>query len=182
MGYSDPGRGAIVAGKVRGSALLALLVLGVVRATPDAGAEEVTLRFQAVMHTTEVHGLPVEGQPGREIGVASFRGLAIFADGRIANHWYVGHFDFEGQNGPIAGQAFWAFEDGSTLRASYTGEAVAAADGGITFTGSHSDLSGSGTYAGVEGSGTFEGQRVDHLQDGGDTYYAGTLELTVREQ
>ena len=69
------------------------------------------------------------------------------------------------------------FEDGSTLRASYAGEAVAAQGGGITFTGRHSAVTGTGAYDGAIGSGTFEGRRVDHLQDGGDTYYSGMLDL-----
>jgi len=164
---------------LRGSCLLVAIGCGPIAAT--ASAAEIALTYQAVMHTTEVHGVPVPGVAGREIGVAAFRGLAIFDDGRIANHRYVGHFDFQDQNGPIAGEALWVFDDGSTLRARYAGDAVAAG-AGITFTGSHSAVSGSGTYADAEGSGTFEGRRVDHLADGGDTYYSGTLDLTVPGQ
>ena len=138
-----------------------------------------TLSYQAIVHTTEVHQIAVEGRPDHAIGIAAFRGLAIFDDGRIANHWYAGHFEFEKQSGPIAGQALWVFEDGSTLRASYAGKAIAADGGGISFTGQHSAIAGTGAYDRASGSGTFEGRRVDHLEDGGDTYYSGTLDLTV---
>lgn len=138
-----------------------------------------TLSYQAIVHTAEVHQIAVEGRPDHAIGIAAFRGLAIFDDGRIANHWYAGHFEFEKQSGPIAGQALWVFEDGSTLRASYAGKAIAADGGGISFTGQHSAIAGTGAYDRASGSGTFEGRRVDHLEDGGDTYYSGTLDLTV---
>ena len=156
----------------------AVLALGCALGATHASAADITLSYQAIVHTTEVHDIPVEGVSGRAIGIAAFRGLAIFEDGRIANHWYAGHFDFQEQSGPIAGHALWVFEDGSTLRASYAGEAVAAQGGGITFTGRHSAVTGTGAYDGATGSGTFEGRRVDHLQDGGDTYDSGMLDLS----
>jgi hypothetical protein len=157
----------------------AALLAGCAFGAASAGAADLTLSYQAIVHATEVHDIPVEGEPGHALGMAAFRGLAIFADGRIANHWYAGHFDFQEQSGPIAGHALWVFEDGSTLRASYAGEARAAQDGGIAFTGRHGEITGTGAYAHATGSGTFEGRRVDHLHDGGDTYYRGTLELSV---
>ena len=160
-------------------AAAAALVAGFALGAASASAADITLSYQAIVHATEVHDIPVEGLSGRGSGFAAFRGLAIFEDGRIANHWYAGHFDFQEQSGPIAGHALWVFEDGSTLRASYAGEALAAQGGGITFSGRHSEVTGTGAYAGATGSGTFEGRRVDHLEDGGDTYYRGTLELSV---
>jgi hypothetical protein len=159
--------------------IAAVVAVGCVIGAAQARAAEVTLSYQTVVHATEVHAIPVEGRPDQSIGVAAFRGLAIFEDGRIADHWYAGHFEFEDQNGPFAGQALWVFEDGSTLRARYAGEATAAQGGGITFKGEHSAVTGTGTYEGAAGSGTFEGRRVDHLKDGGDTYWHGTLALTV---
>lgn len=127
----------------------AALVAGCAFGAASAAAADATLSYQAIVHATEVHDIPVEAEPGHAIGIAAFRGLAIFADGRIANHWYAGHFDFQEQSGPIAGHALWVFEDGSTLRASYAGEALAAQDGGITFTGRHSEMTGTGAYAGA---------------------------------
>jgi hypothetical protein len=164
-------------GRMRAAA--AALVAGCALGAASASAADITLSYQAIVHATEVHDIPVEGLSGRAIGIAAFRGLAIFEDGRIANHWYAGHFDFHEQSGPFAGEALWVFEDGSRLRASYAGEALAAEGGGITFTGRHSALTGTGAYDGATGHGTFEGRRVDHLRNGGDTYYTGTLDLTV---
>jgi hypothetical protein len=160
-------------------AVAALAVMGIASPFPDAGAADLSLTYQAIVHTTEVHAISVEGLPGRQIGVANFRGLAIFADGRVASHRYGGHFEFEDGDGSFAGYAFWAFDDGSTLEASYVGEAVATADGGITFTGSHDVRAGTGAYEGAAGGGSFAGRRVDHLDDGGDTYWQGSLDLTV---
>lgn len=161
----------------RMSTVLAVAI-GVLPATA-AGAADLSLDYQAIVHTTEVHAITLDGMPGRQIGVASFRGLAIFEDGRVASHRYGGHFDFVDGGGSFAGYAVWAFDDGSTLEASYAGEASAAADGGITFEGSHDMLAGTGQYEGATGGGRFEGRRVDHLDDGGDTYWQGSLDLTV---
>ncbi|NKB58460.1 MAG: hypothetical protein GKS00_19200 [Alphaproteobacteria bacterium] len=47
------------------------------------------------------------------------------------------------------------------------------------FSGTHQIVAGSGRFAGVSGSGTFEGRRVDNLDDGGDTYWSGSLSLTT---
>jgi hypothetical protein len=146
-----------------------------------AQAAEQTLEYQVVAHTTEAHSLPVPGQSGHAVGIAAFRGLAIFADGTVASHWYSGHFDFVDGSGRIQGYALWVFDDDSRLEAAYVGEATAA-DAGITFTGTHSDVTGTGRFAGVQGEGRFTGRRVDHLDQGGDTYFRGTLTLTSEAQ
>jgi hypothetical protein len=160
--------------------VLALIVLGCSLAAASAGkAEEQVLEFQAVAHTTAVHSLPVLGRDGHEVGVAAFRGLAIFPGDRIANHWYSGSFDFVKGSGRISGYAQWQFDDGSRIEASYTGEAKAAADGGITFMAQYRDVVGTGRYAGLRGEGTFTGRRVDFLKQGGDTYFRGRLALTA---
>jgi hypothetical protein len=141
-------------------------------------AEEQVLDFQVVAHTTDVHSLPIFGRAGHEIGIAAFRGLAIFPGDRIASHWYSGNFDFVKGSGRIAGYALWQFEDGSRIEAAYSGETKAAADGGITFTAQYKDIVGTGRYAGFRGEGTFAGRRVDFLKQGGDTYFRGRLKLT----
>jgi hypothetical protein len=53
------------------------------------------------VHATEVHDIPVEGLSGPTIGAAASPGLAIFGDGRVASHWYAGHFDVHEQSGPL---------------------------------------------------------------------------------
>jgi len=170
---------AIDASSLTLSRAVAIALAGVVCGNSDVRAEDLTLTYQAVVHTTEWHALALEGKPGHEVGIAAFRGITIFDDGRIANHRYSGHFDFEERTGSFAGYALWVFEDGSTLEAAYSGEAIAAADGGITFTGTHTSITGTGEYAGATGNGRFEGRRVDHLEDGGDTWYRGELDLSI---
>ena len=59
------------------------------------------------------------------------------------------------------------------------GEAKAAANGGITFTATYSDVAGTGGYEGVRGDGSFEGRRIEVLTVGGETYFRGTLRLAA---
>lgn len=162
---------------MRRSVIGACAVVALVGAGPAPGrAGETTLTYQLVVHVTEQHAIPVPDRPGHELGLAAFEGLAIFDDGRIADHWYAGSFDFVDGAGRFRGYATWTFEDGAELHSSYAGEARAT-DRGITFAGRHSALSGTGAYAGISGEGQFEGTRVDHLERGGDTYQNGTLTL-----
>lgn len=157
------------------------LAVAVLTAMPmrAALAEAVTVDYQLVVHASEVHQLGIPGQPGHVVGIAAFRGIAIFDDGRLAQHWYAGSFDFVDGAGEFQGYARWVFDDGSELRSRYRGKADALSDGGITFAGTHDDVSGTGAYERVEGRGSFEGSRVDYLQDGGETYQRGRLELAL---
>lgn len=159
--------------------LCSLVVLAAVALATPVRAESVTLDYQLVVHTDAVHQVEVPGQQGHVVGIASFRGLAIFDDGRIAQHVYAGGFDFVDGAGTFHGYARWVFDDGSELRSRYVGEAAALPDGGISFDGSHSDVTGTGIYAGAQGEGSFEGRRVDYLQQGGETYQRGRLELEL---
>jgi hypothetical protein len=143
----------------------------------SADAAERELSWRAAVHAAEEHELPVPGEENHALGVAAFQGLAFFDDGTVASHRYSGHFDFTGGSSSIIGYAIWTFEDGSTLRARYRGEATAAGEG-ITFKGSYSDVTGDGRFEGATGSGSFEGRRLDPSADGGDTWLDGRLEIT----
>jgi hypothetical protein len=144
-----------------------------------ARAETLTLDYDLVVHVTELYALDVPGRPGYEVGIANFRGIAVFDDGRIAHHAYAGGFDFIDGSGAFHGYAHWLFEDGSRLDSRYVGTAEGLPDGGIAFTGSHADITGAGAFEGVRGSGTFEGRRIADLEDGGETYHRGRLQLTL---
>ena len=145
---------------------------------PAISAESLELPYQAVVHLTEEHHIDVTSEDKRRIGIAAFRGLAIFSGGELANYRYQGNYDFLGGSGPIRGYAIWQFDDGSLIRATYVGKASRSGDG-ILFSGTHQIIAGSGRFAGASGSGTFEGRRVDNLDDGGDTYWSGSLSLTT---
>jgi hypothetical protein len=160
--------------------VFSLIVVCGLAAAPGhmARAQEQTIEFQVIAHTTTVHALPAPGRADHSIGVAEFHGLAILTDGQIAQHSYSGTFDFIKGSGQIRGYALWAFEDGSRLEASYVGQATAAANGGITFTAKYNNVRGSGRYAGVRGDGMYQGRRVQFIDKGGDTYFRGTLKLS----
>jgi hypothetical protein len=156
------------------TACLALALAGPVR----AGEQE--LGYHLVVHVTDLQALPVPGQDNHEVGIAAFDGVAIFDDGRLANHGYAGSFDFVDGEGEFRGYALWSFADGSTLTSRYLGEAKATADG-ITLAGTHSNLAGTGGFEGASGEGRFTGSRIDHLDTGGDTHHRGVLTLTLPE-
>jgi len=134
-------------------------------------AAEQALGYDLVVHVSDLQALPVPGRAGHEVGIAAFEGIAIFDDGRIANHRYAGSFDFIDGEGSFRGYALWAFQDGSRLTSSYEGRAEAS-DDGITLEGRHSDLAGTGNFTGA---------RIDHLDSGGDTHHRGVLTLTLPE-
>ena len=89
----------------------------------ETSARELILEYDAVVHVTNVNAVSPPGAPARRVGVASFKGIAVFDGGRLANHRYAGHFDFKDGAGTFAGYAVWVFADGSTLRSAYAGEA-----------------------------------------------------------
>lgn len=148
--------------------LASILLCCLALAPAPAGAEGTLLEFQAVAHASEVHAAPVEGREGHAVGVAVFRGLAIFPGEEVAGHWYGGTFDFVDGSGRIEGYARWVFDDGSRLEAAYAGRTRAAADGGVTFEARYRDVAGTGRFAGLTGEGGFAGRRVDSLRKGGD--------------
>ena len=104
--------------------------------------------------------------------------MAVFADGELANYRYEGAYDFAGGGGSFRGYALWKFDDGSHIHTTYVGEASRSGEG-ITFSGTHTVVKGSGRYAEATGTGAFKGRRVDNLEDGGDTFWSGTLSLTL---
>lgn len=156
-----------------GAAAVALLAL----VGPIEAAEQ-TLGYDLVVHVSDLQVVPVPGQDGHVVGIAAFDGIAIFDDGRIANHQYAGSFDFIDGEGTFHGYALWAFEDGSRLTSSYVGEAKATASG-ISLEGRHGDLAGTGSFSGATGEGSFTGSRIDHLETGGDTHHRGELTMTL---
>lgn len=81
-------------------------------APPVAHAAEQELGYHLVVHVTDLQSLPVPRQDGHLVGNAAFDGIAIFDDGRIANHQYTGSFDFFDGEGTFRGYALWVFEDG----------------------------------------------------------------------
>ena len=144
-----------------------------------AAAKNITLDYQAVMHIRDVHALPVLDDDSHQVGIGAFRGVAIFADDEVASHRYDGWFDLVDGSGGFHGYALWAFPDGSTLRAAYTGRAESIEPEGVNFAANFERFSGTGFFSNVSGEGGFTGRRLDAIDAGGSTYLKGQLRLTV---
>lgn len=144
-----------------------------------ATAKTLEQSYQAVMHIQESHALPVLDKEAHTIGIAAFRGLAIFSRDEVAVHRYEGWFDFIAGSGRFHGYASWTFEDGSELRADYSGTASNPGSGSLEVKADFENFSGTGRFKTVSGEGGFTGRRLDPIEKGGSTYLNGTLKLTV---
>ncbi len=157
---------------------LLLAVAVIIAWAMDVRAETLDRTYQAVMHVRESQAIPVLGESRHSVGVARFRGIAVFADGELAVHRYEGWFDLVDGSGRFSGYAQWRFEDGATLRAAYDGTAEADGSGNIAVAARLHSLSGTGRFAGATGTGGFSGRRLDPIAAGGGTYLTGALSLT----
>ncbi|WP_136659835.1 hypothetical protein [Nitratireductor sp. XY-223] len=156
--------------------LAAILILA---AVVPPRAETLSLDYQAVMHVRSSTAVPVLDDAAHLVGIAEFRGLAIFADGTVAVHRYDGWFDLEEGSGKFHGYALWTFSDGSELRAPYSGAATATGDGGVAVEATFEGFTGSGRFAEATGTGEFSGRRLDAIDKGGSTYLDGKLAITT---
>lgn len=64
----------------------AAAVLALLTTVLPATAEPITLSYQAITHIRSAHSTPVLDAPNQIIGIAAFRGLAIFPKQQIAVH------------------------------------------------------------------------------------------------
>ena len=142
-----------------------------------AHAETIDLSYQAVMHVHTSHAAPVLDQANHVLGIAAFRGIAIFADGDIAVHRYDGWFDLTNGSGEFHCHALWRFEDGSEIKAAYEGRARQANTGDIEVEAKLHDVSGTGRFVNASGEGGFAGRRLEPIDKGGSTYLNGRLTL-----
>ncbi len=158
--------------------VFSVLVLAMM-AMHTAQAETIELSYQAVTHVRESHAAPVLGREDHVVGIAAFRGIAIFAGGDIAVHRYDGWFDLTDGSGPFHGYALWRFDDGSELTAAYEGEARNIGAEGFHVEARIHGVTGTGRFAGASGDGGFSGRRLDPIDKGGSAYLNGTLSLTL---
>lgn len=142
-------------------------------------AAELNREYEAVMHVRSSNATPILDDKTHVVGIASFRGLAVFSPDDIAVHRYEGWFDLKTGAGAFHGYALWTFDDGAQLRADYSGEARDAGDEGFLVSATFRGFSGTGRYKGVTGTGSFAGRRVDAIEQGGSTYLKGKLMLTL---
>ncbi len=159
---------------IYGRLFLGLILLFLAVMTPSR-AEEITLNYQAVMHVRSSDSFPVLDDKSHIIGIAQFRGLAIFPGDNVVVHRYEGWFDLVRGSGKFHGHAMWTFDDGAILEAAYDGEAKASEDGSISVSATFHDFSGTGRFGNVSGSGSFSGRRLDDFKHGGSTYVKGRL-------
>jgi hypothetical protein len=157
------------------AALLASLPLS------EVTAGELKLAYQAVMQAGKSDAAPVLDDKKHLIGIAAFRGIAIFAGEQLALHRYDGWFDLGEGGGSFGGHAAWNFDDGSTLRAQYEGRAEAEAGDRAAVSARLFGFSGTGRFEQVSGEGSFAGQRFEKISKGGVTYLKGSLVLKVAD-
>ena len=157
---------------------LGILLLFLAATTPSR-AEEITLDYQAVMHVRSSDSFPVLDDKSHIIGIAQFRGLAIFPGDNVVVHRYEGWFDLVRGSGKFHGHAMWTFDDGAILEAAYDGQARASEDGSISVSATFHDFTGTGRFGNVSGSGSFSGRRLDDFKHGGSTYVKGRLVLQM---
>jgi len=135
-------------------------------------------RYEAVMHVVSAPTLEVLGDAAHVVGIPTFRGLAIFADGTVVPHRYAGWFDTVDGIGDFRGTALWQWPDGE-LKATYDGRIETGAGGTFALRARMHAFSGTGRYQGVSGEGSFAGQRFDAVATGGETYLKGTMTLRL---
>ncbi|WP_108660327.1 hypothetical protein [Acuticoccus kandeliae] len=158
-------------------ALLATLAL--LLGSTGLSAETLERQYQAVMHVRKVETIPVFGASDHVVGIAAFRGLAVFDDEEVVLHRYEGQFDIRDGSGPFEGYALWRFDDGSEITATYKGEAHEVSANDFEVSATFHDLRGTGRFDGAVGGGAFSGRRIDPIDQGGSTYLRGTLTLTL---
>ena len=131
------------------------------------------------MHVRSTQAPPVLGDTSHVVGIAEFRGLAIFDGSKVTIHRHDGWFDIEDGSGSFHGYALWTFEDGSEIRAPYSGTVRPAGMNGVQVEATFESLSGSGRFEGATGAGGFMGRRLDAIDKGGSTYLKGKLTITT---
>lgn len=156
-----------------------IVILVLLTTAPLALAETADHSYEAVMHVRSTHALPILDDPSHVVGIAEFRGLAIFEGGDVTIHRYDGWFDLKNGSGSFHGYALWRFEDGSEIRAPYSGTARPDGAEGVRVEAVFESISGTGRFEGATGSGGFQGRRLDAIDKGGSTYLSGRLTITT---
>ena len=144
-----------------------------------ASADPVERDYQAVMHVRSSHAILVLDSPSHVVGIGEFRGVAIFDDDEVAVHRYDGWFDLIDGEGSFHGYALWHFDDGSEIRAPYTGTASNISEHGVEVVATFDDFTGTGRFEGVTGEGSFKGERLEPIDVGGATVLNGTIVLNL---
>ena len=153
------------------------IAAGLLYASTGVQAESVTRTYQAVMHVTHAETMEVLDEPGHVVGIAQFRGLALF-DGEPMEHRYAGWFETVDGVGDFRGTARWELPDG-TLEARYHGTLDERAADDFEFEAEFSEFFGTGAYLDASGEGRFRGRRMAEVSKGGTTYLEGTITLEL---
>ena len=121
------------------------------------------LTFRLVTHTIDMKVVEAPDAEGHILGTGNFKGVAVFADGEIADKTFVFTFDETDGVGTGFGYSTYTFMDGSSITARF--DDVTEAD---TSGGEYQVLSGTGKYEGAKGTGWYK--KVDEPWEGASLF------------
>ncbi len=137
---------------MRLSVIAVLLVSATSMATsPVAYAGQQVLEFKYVTKRIDSKVFEAPKIEGQTMVLGKVFGVACFKDGTTAVKDFIFSAELLKGSGPIRGFSTYTFEDGSSITASFTGEAKEGHRHGV-----YTILSGSGKYAHATGTGSFE--------------------------
>lgn len=150
-----------------GAAAAVLMVTG----TGAVLADGHELTFQLVVHSIDMKVVEAPDAKGHILGTGNFKGVAVFADGDIADKTFVFSFDETDGVGTGHGYSTYTFVDGSSITARFDD-----VSGGDSPGGDYEVLSGTGRFEGATGTGWYKA--ADHPWDGA-SFYDGAFSLDL---
>jgi hypothetical protein len=123
----------------------------------QAGAE--TLKGRTVITATKDERIPVNDEPGHELGMQILEGLAFFENGEIAKMRTHSIFDRMPEKGAQAiNYNIFTFEDGSTVVNRTQRLMVRDQSGNFSAKNTSEFIKGTGRFEGIKGTGSATGK------------------------
>lgn len=136
--------------------------------TGAAFADGHEFTFQLVVHSIDMKVVEAPDAEGHILGTGNFKGVAVFADGGIADKTFVFSFDETDGVGTGFGYSTYTFLDGSSITARFDDVSGSGGD--------YEVLSGTGRFEGATGTGWYK--PTDHPWDGA-SFYDGAFSLEL---
>ena len=137
----------------------------------SALADEHELKFRLITHRIDLKVVEAPDAENHLLGTGSFKGVAVFEGGEIADKTFVYSFDESDGVGTGHGYSTYTFLDGSSITARFDDKT----DGNIS-NGQYTVLGGTGRYDGAKGTGWYK--KAEEPWDGASLFDGG-FELTL---